>query len=211
MTPYEAMRGKKPSLRHISVWGCDAYCHVPKEQRSALEPKAEPCIYLGHNDAQNAAYVLLLSTRKVITSRDVTYRSGSFTFMHALARGDDGVRDALAQVPEMELRSEDDGEPDSVPAQGGQEDQPAAASSDSECDGTSDPEEEYVVESIVGQRRRNGRLEFKVHWAGYGADEDSWEPESDCQRPGSHGRLAGWAATLQAPGDRAQGRLRRGR
>src|SRR5512146_640336 len=23
-----------------------------------------------------------------------------------------------------------------------------------------------------------GRLEFKVHWAGYGADEDSWEPES---------------------------------
>ena len=67
MTPYEAMRGKKPSLRHISVWGCDAYCHVPKEQRSGLEPKAEPCIYLGHNDAQNAAYVLLLSTRKVIT------------------------------------------------------------------------------------------------------------------------------------------------
>ena len=178
MTPCEAMRGKKPSLRHINVWGCDAYCHVPKEQRSGLEPKAEPCIYLGHNDAQNAAYVLPLSTRKVITSRDVTYRSGSFTFMHALARGDDGVRDALAQVPEMELRSEDDGEPDRVPAQGGQEDQPAAASSDSECDGTSDSEEEYVVESIVGQRRRNGRLEFKVHWAGYGADEDSWEPES---------------------------------
>lgn len=178
MTPYEAMRGKKPSLRHISVWGCDAYCHVPKEQRSGLDPKAEPCIYLGHNDAQNAAYVLLLSTRKVITSRDVTYRSGSFTFMHAIARGDDGVRDALAQVPEMELRSENDGEPDSLPAQGGQEDPPVAASSGSESDSTSDSEEEYVVESIVGQRRRNGRLEFKVHWAGCGADEDSWEPES---------------------------------
>ena len=178
MTPYEAMRGKKPSLRHINVWGCDAYCHVPKEQRRGLDPKAEPCIYLGHNDAQNAAYVLLLSTRKVITSRDLTYRSGSFTFMHAIARGDDGVRDALAQVPEMELRSENDGEPDSLPAQGGQEDPPVAASSGSESDSTSDPEEEYVVESIVGQRRRNGRLEFKVHWAGCGADEDSWEPES---------------------------------
>ena len=48
----------------VNVWGCDAYCHVPKEQRSGLEPKAEPCIYLGHNDAQNAAYVLPLSTRK---------------------------------------------------------------------------------------------------------------------------------------------------
>ena len=198
MTPYEAMRGKKPSLRHLSVWGCDAYCHVPKEQRSALEPKAEPCIYLGHNEAQNAAYVLLLSTRKVIISRDVTYRSDSFTFMHALARGDDGVRDALAQCRRCELRSEDDSEPDRVPAQGGQEDQPAAASSDSECDGTSDSEEEYVVESIVGQRRRNGRTEYKVHWAGYGADEDTWEPEPSCQRRWRPGRLAGRAATAPA-------------
>ena len=26
--------------------------------------------------------------------------------------------------------------------------------------------------------RSNGRTEYKVHWAGYDADEDSWEPES---------------------------------
>ena len=89
MTPYEAMRGKKPSLKHLrAVWGCDAYCHVPKEQRSALAAKAEPCIYLGHSEVQNAAVVLLLSTRKVICSRDVTYRSSSFTFMSALELGD---------------------------------------------------------------------------------------------------------------------------
>jgi hypothetical protein len=188
MTPYEAMYGKKPSLRHINVWGCDAYCHVPKGQRGGLDSKAEPCIYLGHNDAQNAAYVLPLSTRKVITTRDVTYRSGSFTFMHAIARGDDGVREALEQVPDEELRSERDEEPDRVQAQGGKVPPPAARQvefkSDSDSDSGSDsPEkfedsEEYVVESIVGQRRRNGRLEFKVHWAGFGTDEDSWEPEA---------------------------------
>jgi len=191
MTPYEAMRGKKPSLRHINVWGCDAYCHVPKEQRSGLDPKAEPCIYLGHNDAQNAAYVLLLSTRKVITTRDVTYRSGSFAFMRAIARGDDGVREALEQVPDAELRSEYDGEPVGMPAQGGQANPPAVAAAGSgdrhaagcesdsnESADSEDSDEEYVVESIVGQRRRNGRLEFKVHWAGFSAHEDSWEPEA---------------------------------
>lgn len=167
LTPYEALRGKKPSLRHIHVWGCDAYCHVPKGQRSGLEPKVEPCIYLGHNEAQNAAYVLPLSTRKVITSRDVTFRSGSFTFMHALQRGDDAIRDTL-ELSEDELHAEVEdrtGESDSVPAQGGEE-QPAA------------DVQEYVVESIVGKRKRNGRLEFKVRWAGCSAEEDSWEPES---------------------------------
>ena len=121
MTPYEAMRGKKPSLKHLGVWGCDAYCHVPKEQRSALAPKAEPCIYLGHNEAQNAAYVLLLSTQKVICSRDVTYRSDSFTFMRALAaRRRRSARRAGAGGRRRSCAREDDGEPDSVPAQGGQ-------------------------------------------------------------------------------------------
>ena len=84
MTPYESMRGKKPSIKHVGVWGCDAFCHVPREQRSALAPKAEPCIYVGHNEAQNAAHVLLLSTQKVICTRDVTFRSDSFEFMRAL-------------------------------------------------------------------------------------------------------------------------------
>src|SRR5680860_1452676 len=84
VTPYESMRGKRPSLKHLGgTWGCDAYCHVPKEQRAALEAKAEPCIYLGHDEVQNAANVLLLSTKKVICSRDVKYRSGSFTFVKA--------------------------------------------------------------------------------------------------------------------------------
>lgn len=179
MTPYEALRGKKPSLRHIHVWGCDAFCHVPKEQRGVLESKVEPCIYLGHNEAQNAAYVLLLSTRKVITSRDVTFRSGSFSFMRAIQNGDGGVREAL-QLSDDELRAEvaDDanGQSESdARVQGAQD----LVQHDDE-DATAE-DEEYVVERIVGQRRRNGRLEYKVRWAGYGEEEDSWEPESACK------------------------------
>ena len=31
-TPMEAWLGHKPSLRHLRVFGCKAYAHVPKEK-----------------------------------------------------------------------------------------------------------------------------------------------------------------------------------
>jgi hypothetical protein len=175
VTPYEAMRGKKPSLKHLNAtWGCDAYCHVPREQRTALAPKAEPCIYIGHSEEQNAPNVLLLSTKKIICSRDVTYRSDSFSFMRAIQLGEDGVRDALESA-EAELAAEQDATVDmsSLTAQGGQTDYPSAT------DAQNSDAVEWTVESIVAQRKRNGRKEYKVHWAGYGTDEDTWEPEAE--------------------------------
>jgi transposase InsO family protein len=176
VTPYEAMRKKKPSVKHLSaVWGCDAYVHVPREQRSALAPKAEPCIYVGHCEEQNAANVLLLSTKQIICSRDVTYRSDSFTFMHAIQLGDDGVRDAI-EFSDAELSAEHDGISSSLPAQGGHEVDPSAAH------GAAAEPAEWVVESIVAERKRNGRSEYKVHWADYGSDEDTWEPEAEVSK-----------------------------
>ena len=31
-TPQEVWTGKKPSLSHLRIFGCDAYVHVPKEK-----------------------------------------------------------------------------------------------------------------------------------------------------------------------------------
>ena len=33
-TPQEVWTGKKPSLSHLTVFGCDAYVHVPKKKRT---------------------------------------------------------------------------------------------------------------------------------------------------------------------------------
>jgi hypothetical protein len=49
-TPHEVWSGKKPSLQHLRVFGCDAYVHVPKENRSKLDYKAEKCIFIGYKD-----------------------------------------------------------------------------------------------------------------------------------------------------------------
>ena len=164
MTPYESMRGKKPSVEHIGVWGCNAYCHVARMHRGALTPKSQPCIYLGHDETQNVANVYLPSTKKVIASRDVRFLGAdSFSLMHALRREGDG----LAEVYDHGLASGPNAgdAPPVAAAQGGPDAPPA--------------DEEFVVDRIVGQRTKNGRVQYKIHWAGRGADDDTWEPEAE--------------------------------
>ena len=49
-TPHKVWSGKKPSLQHLRVIGCDAYVHVPKENRRRLDKKAKKCIFIGYKD-----------------------------------------------------------------------------------------------------------------------------------------------------------------
>ena len=49
-SPQEVWTGKKPSLTHIKVFGCEAYVHVPKENMSKLDKKDENCIFIGYQD-----------------------------------------------------------------------------------------------------------------------------------------------------------------
>eukprot|EP00253_Pinus_taeda_P010000 PITA_10000 len=49
-TPQEVWTGKKPSLSHLRVFGCEAYVHVPKEKRTKLDSKSKKCIFIGYKD-----------------------------------------------------------------------------------------------------------------------------------------------------------------
>ena len=46
-TPQEVWTGKKPSLTHLKVFGCDSYVHVPKENKSNLDKRMENVYLLG--------------------------------------------------------------------------------------------------------------------------------------------------------------------
>ena len=35
-TPYEAWTGSEPNVSHLRIFECDAYAHVPKDERSKL-------------------------------------------------------------------------------------------------------------------------------------------------------------------------------
>jgi len=41
---------------------------------------------------------------------------------------------------------------------------------------TPDNEEEYEVEQILDTREKGKKIEYLIHWKGYGHDEDTWEP-----------------------------------
>ncbi len=42
----EEWQGRRLSYSHLRVFGCQAFVHVPKEKRSKLDPKSEPCIFV---------------------------------------------------------------------------------------------------------------------------------------------------------------------
>ena len=73
-TPHEVWIGKKPSLSHLRVFGCDEYVHVPKEKRTKLDNKSERCIFIGYKDGLKGYKLWNLETRKVVYNRDVVFR-----------------------------------------------------------------------------------------------------------------------------------------
>jgi hypothetical protein len=56
------------------VFGCDAYVHVLKENRSKLDNKAEKCIFIGYKDGVKGYNLWNPKTKKTIYSRDVFFR-----------------------------------------------------------------------------------------------------------------------------------------
>ena len=196
--PYELGTGRVPCLkeRKIGVWGCDCFVHQRKEQRDgAMAAKSEPGIYLGHSEETNAPTVLMLRTGKRVVTRDVRFLNSSFAHMRALKEGDDevaavldGTSDLLAPLPDLES------EPERMPAQGGraqpnsggasERDRGAASGGAASDAGSGSDGDEWEVERILQRRVVRGNVaQYKVRWAGFGEENDTWEPEenvSDC-------------------------------
>lgn len=54
-SPLEAWSGKKPTAKHLRVFGSVCYAHIPQQKRSKLDDKAEKGIFLGY-DSKSKAY-----------------------------------------------------------------------------------------------------------------------------------------------------------
>lgn len=78
-TPEEIWSGKKPTVKHIRVFGCDVYVHIKDSDRKKLDPKAKKCIFIGYSDSNNGYKVYDPEVKKVCFSRDVTFDETQFT------------------------------------------------------------------------------------------------------------------------------------
>jgi len=65
-SPKEVWTGKKPSLSHPRVFGCDAYVHVPKEKRTKLDSKSKKGIFIGYKDGLKGYKLWNPLSRKVV-------------------------------------------------------------------------------------------------------------------------------------------------
>lgn len=159
-TPYEALYGREPSIVHIGEFGCDAFMHNDRTQRdTTFSPKAEPCIYLGHDFEQNCAIVHVLRTGKTQKVKDVLFREGSFKHLQADLDGQ------ACKVKSIDLSDFGDNFDDD------HDDDSESSNSDHE---NVDESQEYDVESIASHRMANGVKQYEVRWVGY--PNTSWEP-----------------------------------
>ena len=73
MTPYEVWKGYKPNVNHLRIFGCSAYAHIPKDERSKMDPKAKKSIFLEYGIGVKEYRLFDTDTLKVFHSRDVIF------------------------------------------------------------------------------------------------------------------------------------------
>ena len=78
-TPYELWTGKKPSVSHIRVFGCDAFMHIKDSDRKKLDPKSARCVLLGYSEYYHGYKLYNTENNKVCYSRDVRFNENEFT------------------------------------------------------------------------------------------------------------------------------------
>jgi hypothetical protein len=151
ITPYEAMLKRKPSVEHVSVFGCDVFYHLPREQRDTFDAKMAPGIYLGHNDERGSAIVYDMQSGQEVVTRDVEYLPQKFTHATQLVAAGE------------QLTGEDNFEFTTPVVETPLESEP------------------FDVDRILDKRERNGRVEYHVKWLNFDESEATWEPAENVE------------------------------
>ena len=63
----------KPNVNHLRIFGCSAYAHIPKDERSKMDPKAKKSIFLVYGIGVKGYRLFDTDTSKVFHSRDVIF------------------------------------------------------------------------------------------------------------------------------------------
>lgn len=90
-TPYEAWTNKKPSVRHLKIWGCPA--HVKKQSADKLESRTNKCFFVGYPKETIGYYFYNPDEQKVFVSRNAFFLEEEF----ALQNDDQGNKIILEE------------------------------------------------------------------------------------------------------------------
>lgn len=71
--PERVWTGKDVSYSHLKVFGCKAFVHIPKDERSKLEMKSRQCVFIGYGQDEFGYRFYDPVSRKLVRSRDVVF------------------------------------------------------------------------------------------------------------------------------------------
>lgn len=66
--PYEAFKGRKPSIKHLQVFGCIGYTKNEATNVKKLDDRSQTLVYLGTEPGSKAYRVLETTSRRIIVS-----------------------------------------------------------------------------------------------------------------------------------------------
>jgi len=72
-TPFEALFGYKPVVKHLRIFVCKAFANIPKEDRKKLDSKAIRCTFIGYCSSYKEYRLFNPSTHKIFVSRYVKF------------------------------------------------------------------------------------------------------------------------------------------
>ena len=73
MTPFEAWTGEKPRVDGLRVFGCQAFAHIPKDERKKLDSKSRKCVLLGYGMTTKGYRLYDPVKKRVFQARDVIF------------------------------------------------------------------------------------------------------------------------------------------
>lgn len=97
-TPHELWYGVKPRHLHLRRFGCLAYAHILKEDRTKFAAKSEQCTFVGYSMDSSAYLLLTANGEKIVKSRDVHFVE------HIL--GFDAKKTQSAEEPQQTIESD---------------------------------------------------------------------------------------------------------
>ena len=80
VTPYQSLKGKKPSLKHLHIFGCKCFVlRSHPEQLGKFEAKVDEGIFVGYPLTTRTYRVFNLRTRYIVESINVSFDDGKIT------------------------------------------------------------------------------------------------------------------------------------
>ena len=96
-TPYEIWKERKPSLKHVKIWGCPAY--VKKVDPDKLEYRSVKCSFVGYPKETLGYY--FYTDHRVFVSRHATFLEKEF-----ILEGNSGSKIELDEVQEAQTTTD---------------------------------------------------------------------------------------------------------